>query len=384
MTFDKEHFNRIKRIVRNIAVSRRESIRNNLTVFPIPDEVGIQLTNKCNLRCSTCFQWNEDGFFNDYSVDEKKDELSLALIKKILEETKEQKSNLYLWGGEPFSYSNWDTLTDLLCDDPRWTVVCTNGIAIRKNIDTILNISGSLALLVSLDGFEDENDAIRGKGVYRKVVDAIDLIVNLKKEGKYLGEISVNCVINEHMIGKLYDFTLMMEQKEINTLYLCFPWYLPQETSLRMDDFFRRHFSWLKSIETNAPPSWHSYKFKIDRSRYDTLKKDIDAINARKWNIRFRFQPALEMNEIDDFLDGKEIAAQHRTKCTGLFNRMNVLPNGKVTVCKMYPEFECGDLSVDSVADVWNGEKINRVRRILNDRLMPVCSKCILLYLHGV
>ncbi|MBN1600189.1 MAG: radical SAM protein [Chitinispirillaceae bacterium] len=384
VTFDKDHFNRIKRTIRNMAVSKRASALNNFAVFYTPDEVGIQLTNKCNLRCATCFQWNEDGFFNGYSLDEKKEEISLELIKKILDETHEQKSNLYLWGGEPFSYGQWDKLTDLLCDDPRWTVLCTNGVAIRKNIDSILRISKSLALLVSLDGFEEENDSIRGKGVYKKVIDAIDLIVGLKKEGKYLGEISVNCVITEPMIGKLHDFALMMEQKGINTLYICFPWYLPAETSLRMDEFYRENFSWIKSIDDGAPPSWHSYKFRIDRTRYEELKKDVEAINAREWKMRLRFQPALENDEIEDFLDGKEMAAQHRTKCASLFNRMNVVPDGKVTVCKMYPEFEVGDLSVDSVVDIWNGEKINKVRSILNNQLMPVCSKCILLYLHGV
>jgi radical SAM protein with 4Fe4S-binding SPASM domain len=383
--FDREHFNRLKRTIRNMAVSKRESSLKNFSMFFIPDEVGIQLTNKCNLRCATCFQWNEDGFFNDYSTDEKKNEISLDLIQKILDETKEQKSNLYLWGGEPFSYSQWDKLTEILSKDPRWTVLCTNGVAIRKNIDSILRISKSLAMLVSLDGFEQENDAIRGKGVYNKVMDAIELVTSFKKEGKYQGEISINCVITEPMIGKLYDFALMMEQMGINTLYVCFPWYLPEETSSRMDDFFRQNFSWLKTIEDGAPlPSWHSYKFKISNQLRETLKKDLEAINARKWNMRFRFQPALEMDQIDDFLDGMEIPAQCRTKCTGMFNRMNVLPNGKVTVCKMYPEFEVGDLYVDNLIEVWNGEKINRVRGILNDKLMPVCSKCILLYLHGV
>jgi hypothetical protein len=50
----------------------------------------------------------------------------------------------------------------------------------------------------------------------------------------------------------------------------------------------------------------------------------------------------------------------------------------------MYPEFEVGDLNVESVKEIWNGRKIKKVRDILNNRLMPVCSKCILLYLHGV
>ena len=262
--FDEAHFNRIKRTIRNMAVSKRESAKKNFTAFPIPDEVGIQLTNKCNLRCKTCFQWNEDGFFNDYSTDEKKEDVPLMIVRKILDETKTQKSNLYLWGGEPLSYGHWDGLIDLLGRDPRWTVLCTNGVAIKDKIESILRISETLALLISLDGFEAENDSIRGRGVFKKVEEAIDTLLELKKEGRYKGEVSVNCVINEPMIGKLYDFALIMEKKRINTLYICFPWYLPQETSDRMDAFFNKNFSWLKNIEPGAARSWHSYKFQID------------------------------------------------------------------------------------------------------------------------
>jgi sulfatase maturation enzyme AslB (radical SAM superfamily) len=381
--FDGAHFSRIKRTIRNMAVGKRESDKNNLQMFKTPDEVGIQLTNKCNLRCKTCFQWNEEGFFNNYSNDDKNDEIPLDIIKRILEETKENKSNLYLWGGEPLSYGQLDELSYVLEMDPRWTVFCTNGVNIGNKIESIVRISKSLALLISLDGFQEENDVVRGNGVFNKVLSNIETLIQLQKEGKYKGEVSVNCVISEPMIGKLFDFASMMEIKGINTLYLCFPWYLPQKTSEKMDLFFKEHFSWLHNIDKETP-SWHSYKYQLDPKKYLNLITDLTNINNKKWAIRIRYQPALESDEIVDFLTGKEKTAQNRKKCIGLFNRMNVLPNGKVTVCKMYPEFEVGDLNTESVKDIWNGNKFKKVREILNGRLMPVCSKCILLYLHGV
>ena len=37
-----------------------------------------------------------------------------------------------------------------------------------------------------------------------------------------------------------------------------------------------------------------------------------------------------------------------------------------------------------SVVDIWQSERFVRTRRILREEgLMPVCSKCILLYLSG-
>lgn len=382
--FDEAHFNRIKRTIRNMATGKRESVKNNLNIYNVPDEVGIQLTNKCNLRCKTCFQWNDEGVFNAYSKEDKDQEIPIALVEQILNATASQKSNLYLWGGEPLSYGSWEDLTLLLEKDPRWTVLCTNGVNIPKKIDSINRISKTLALLISLDGFEKENDAIRGNGVYKKVVNSIDQLLLLQKSGTYKGEISVNCVISEAMIGKLYDFATMFEEKGINTLYLCFPWYLPEQTSSNMDRFFAENFSWLSTVNENSSPSWHAYKYQLDSRMHSELINDLERINKRTWNIRVRYQPALEAHEIAGFLMGEERPAQNKKQCIGLFNRMNVLPNGKVTVCKMYPEFEVGDLSNETLEAVWNGEKVNKVRSILKHQLMPVCSKCILLYLHGV
>jgi radical SAM protein with 4Fe4S-binding SPASM domain len=382
--FDSNSFNRIKRTIRNMSLGRKQSSHDPSFAMDIPDEVGIQLTNKCDLRCKHCFQWNENGFHKDYIKTLQQKEIDFGLIRKIFNETSKVKSNLYLWGGEPLCYSRLPDLSLLLEGDPRWTVFCTNGIAVKENIDALCRMSKSCALLISLDGFQIENDSIRGKGKYDIVMNNIKLLLDLKKKGTFQGEISVNCVINYMMIGKLYDFALMFEHLGINSLYFCFPWYISQETAERMDTFFKDHFSWLLKFEDGFKPSWHSYTYKLDPGPHDVLKEDIKKLNGKKWKIRMRLQPALEMDEIADFIEDKGKPAQDRSKCIGIRNRMNVTPDGKVTACKMFPEFTVGDLNEFSVTDVWRNDNFRKAREIINGGLMPICSKCILLYLHGV
>jgi radical SAM protein with 4Fe4S-binding SPASM domain len=66
-------------------------------------------------------------------------------------------------------------------------------------------------------------------------------------------------------------------------------------------------------------------------------------------------------------------------------NRLEVHADGKVSSCKFFPEFVIGDLYANIVAEDWQGEPFHRVREVLSGTgLMPVCSKCILLYLNGV
>lgn len=382
--FDEVTFNRLKRTIRNMSLGKRNLRKDHSFAMQIPDEVGIQLTNKCNLRCKHCFQWNEQGFHNSLDKNIQNEEISFDVVTRILQDTAGVKSNLYLWGGEPLCYSEWNRLADALEQDPRWTVFCTNGIDIDKNLDSILKISQNLAMLISVEGFEAENDYVRGKGTYKKVIKNIDLLLELKRKGLFKGEVSVNSVISENMIGKMYEFAEMFEEKGINTLYFCFPWYISNQVAISMDHYFKERFDWLRKLDDDHLPSWHSYQYHLRFEMIDALIDDLTRISRRKWKIRMRYQPALELNEVSDFVHGKDITAQKRSMCVGMTNRMNVLPSGKVTICKLFPEFEIGDLNVNSVSEVWRNQKFQKARTILSEGLMPVCSKCILLYLHGV
>lgn len=381
--FDKGSFERLKKTIKNMSASRRELEKNSTFATKIPQEVGIQLTSRCNLRCKHCFEWNEEGFNWFICEKQRNNDIDFTIIEKIFRETHEQKSNIFLWGGEPMIYNQWHKLTDLLEKDPRWTVLCTNGMKIEDEIDSLVKISSNLAILTSIEGFEEENDYIRGKGTYKKVMQGIKLITDLQQKNIFKGKQSINCTVNDHMIGKLYDFVEYCEELGIDTLYLCFPWYIPEQVSVKMDDYYRTHFNWIKDDIIATKYSWHSFKYKLNPDLLDEIKKCMDKINNRVWKIRVRFQPAIEIKEVEDYILGKEAPVQNRKRCLALSSRMDVLSSGKVTACKHFSELCVGDLSNESVAEVWTGEKFMKVRETIGCGLMPVCSKCILLYLNG-
>lgn len=382
--WDQGSLQRIQRTIRNMAMGKRKLPRQATFAMPTPDEVGIQLTNRCNLRCKHCFQWNDRGLHQNFTARVRKQDLDFAVFEKILRETAVEKSNLYLWGGEPLCYREWEHLSRALEADPRWTVLCTNGVEIDQKMDSLLKISSNLALLISVDGFEAENDAVRGRGTFQKVLQNIDQLLELKRAGVFRGEISVNCVISAAMISKLYELAVMFEAKGINTLYFCFPWYISPSVAASMDHYFRERFSWLRPLNPDHEASWHSYTYQLDPERTEDLKAELARINQRTWKIRLRYQPALEFEELSGFLGGQDIKGQKRTRCIGFANRMNVMPTGEVTVCKLFPEFVIGDLHQSSVAETWHSPAFQKARGILSCGLTPVCSKCVLLYLHGV
>ncbi|MEJ2092236.1 MAG: hypothetical protein P8X65_08585 [Syntrophobacterales bacterium] len=86
-----------QRIVRSAGMkskAARMRKQNSAYAAEIPQELGIQLTYRCNLRCKHCFQWNEKGFFKEETKSISKMDLDLEIIEKALNETRKNKANL--------------------------------------------------------------------------------------------------------------------------------------------------------------------------------------------------------------------------------------------------------------------------------------------------
>ena len=368
----REEFNRIRE-----SMKYRKKAEQPFAGGYVPIDMGLFLTSRCNLRCLHCFEWNKDGFLYTSDSSCRETELPLPKIAECLEYTESAKTRLYLWGGEPLLYSQFHELCSLLQKHQRWTTICTNGLLIDSYLEDLLAIGRHTVLLVSLDGFQEYNDNIRGKGTFDKVISNIRLLQN----EKFQGEISVCTVISDEMIGHLYDFCKYMETLDINTLYLSFPWYINEETAARMDREFQNRFGDILSCSTDA--SWHHFTWHISEDLIEPLRCEMKRIAEKQWNIRIRFQPALDPEEIDDFILGGRKTAQERSKCLAVFNRIDILENGEVSACKLFREFAVGNIHENTIQELWEGEKMAEIRSRMNCGLLPVCSKCVLLYLNG-
>lgn len=383
--WDEKSFERLKRNVKHRVQALRERKNNPAYSKELPDDIGMQINRNCNLRCKICFLWNEDGRYKYLTADEKKTELDVVYFDKILKETSEAKSNIFIWGTEPFFHSQWDDYARCLEKDPRWLVICTNGILIKEKLHTILPISNNTVLDVSMDGLEEQHDAIRGKGNFKKTMDNIKLVLNLQKTGEYKGLVSIHCVVTEQVVPNMYEIASYVESLGgIDTLYFGLPWYISPETACEMDNYFNQNIPIDLKTEGSNKPSWHHYAYHIQKDLIEELRNQLDKLRTKKWNFRFRLQPNIEMDTLEDFILGGKIPAQNKTKCLATSNRMDVLASGDITACQCFPEFAVGNVKNNSVKEIWKGEQYNKVREVINNGLTPICSKCILLYLNGV
>ncbi len=122
-------------------------------------------TWRCNLRCAGCYTL---GY-------QRHPGLSRDLVMRILDECEEL--GIYfitVLGGEPFMYPH---LFEMVETHPNifWQIY-TNGTLMDREKAQRLAELGNASVVVSIEGYEEETDRWRGKGVFRKIMDAMDYL----------------------------------------------------------------------------------------------------------------------------------------------------------------------------------------------------------------
>lgn len=369
----------LMRTVRNVVEGQRQ---RRASRCDLPETLGIKLTNRCNLRCAHCYQWNESGYHRDMERSEQNLDLDIGVFERLMAESRPVKSRIYLWGGEPLVHRKIGRILEILEQDPRETTICTNAHFIDRHMDALCRISENLEFLIALEGFEAEHDMLRGKGSFNKVMSTIDELIELRKQGRFKGKLSIHTVISDQMVGRFYELMEFYESKRIDLVLLCFPWYISEQTSREMDTFARENFDWLIDFRKGRH-SWDAFKYRLAPQSIDKLMDDLRRINSRTWWIKVRYQPGLEFDEIEDFVRGKSMTARCATTCQVLHTRADITPTGNVTACKFFSEFSVGNLHEQSLSALWTSDSYNRIRQTFGQQLSPACSKCNVLYLHA-
>lgn len=125
----------------------------------------LQVTERCNLKCRHC-----------YIHKDAPSELPLADIRTVLKEFEAMQGlRVMITGGEPLLHTGFSQINALLPEFAFRKILFTNGIAVNKHILGSLTVD---EIQVSIDGLEDAHDALRGKGSFRKAMDAVSMALD--------------------------------------------------------------------------------------------------------------------------------------------------------------------------------------------------------------
>jgi len=134
-----------------------------------PVNLTWEVSLACNLRCSHCLSSSGEPAAGELSREE-----ALELVEQ-LHEAKVFQVNF--GGGEPFMRPDFEEILDACHGRGIMTCISTNGTLIDAARVERLSRSRLVAIQVSMDGATRETcDAIRGRGVYDRAIEAIKLL----------------------------------------------------------------------------------------------------------------------------------------------------------------------------------------------------------------
>ena len=168
-----------KRIVKNLiynqylyGAKKRHDLSTNDNW--VPGLIVMSPTMRCNLHCTGCYAglYTKDGDLPESEVD------------RILGEARDL--GIYfvvISGGEP--YIRKDMLFRMFKKyNDMFFLTYTNGTFLDADAAKKLAKLGNVAAAISVEGYEEETDNRRGRGVYSKILTAME---NLKREGVLFG-----------------------------------------------------------------------------------------------------------------------------------------------------------------------------------------------------
>lgn len=267
-----------------------------------PSHVILHVTNRCNLRCKTCFVDTNSVSFAE--------EISLADIRTIANRLK----NLIftdIGGGEPFLRND---LIDI-CSSFKTTYLSipTNGFdpdgiyhtvaQIRKRTEAALTIS------VSLDGFEKTNDDIRGAGSFQKALQTFSLLKSVP--GIHL---KINTVLSNRNYDEIINFMGYIRTLNPDFHSLNFLRGNPRSATLTCPSSGE-----LRDIKKDVLGIWKSYSYGLT---------GFDKIILRNYHENI-YESSLKVME----------AKRQVPSCLAFKHHLVVYPNGDASFCEMLKPF---------------------------------------------
>lgn len=170
----------------------------------IPAFLIASITSSCNLHCKGCYS-RANNACND---DAPSNQLSDSEWEDVFRQSKELGiSFIVLAGGEPLLRE--DVINKATNFPEILFPIFTNGTMLNKDYLKLLDNNRNLVPILSIEGNEEITDSRRGNGVYKQLVDSMEL---MNKNNIIFGasltftKNNISSLVSNEFIDKLHDF----------------------------------------------------------------------------------------------------------------------------------------------------------------------------------
>lgn len=309
-----------------------------------PKELEIDITNRCNLRCTYCYHFNGAG---DVKQDLPKEEwLQFFEELKCCAVTK-----VTLCGGEPFFREDLPELIEGIVRNRMRFNILSNGTLITDEMAALLvSTKRCDGVQVSVDGSNSStHDACRGKGNFDRALEGIKILQ------KHNIPVSVRVTIHKQNVRDLDGIAKFLLEdiglpgfstNSAGFMGLC------KVNSSDVQLSVEEHFLAMVSL------------LRLNKKYNNRIGAAAGPLaNAKAW---------VEMETARR--DGKE-CMQGRgclVSCGGVFSKLAARADGVITPCTQLNHIDLGRINQDSLLEIWQNHP--ELIKLRERRDIPLCN----------
>ncbi|MCR4292440.1 MAG: radical SAM protein [Candidatus Kuenenia sp.] len=313
------------------------------------------MTSHCDQRCKHCYLWNSPDVYQR----EVSHELPLAgcigLIDSVFELCKVAGARpmFYLTGGDPLARPDFFKILSYLHKKSVPVQMMGNAHGLSDEIIGLLKCHGVKSYQLSLDGMKNKHDWCRGKGSFKKTVDAIKL---LKKND--MPVVIMFTLTQENACDLAAVFELCCKLEVTKFAFARFSPQVEPDSKRQAHTEINPH-SYRKLLDTlyNKEQQAHERGYRTILSKKDNL-----------WNLYY-YERGLWTPP--DNPDNKIHSGCHIGRAS-----LTVLSDGTVYACRRF-ESPIGKFPEQSALAIFTSDSLQEYRNI---NKFTKCSSCSLLY----
>ena len=306
----------------------------------IPQSFHLQwhITERCNLSCKHCY-FDKKFLKNELSLVQllKIFKSYLTLIKKW--KLPRDASRISITGGEPMVRKDFFEFLEECYKNKELTRygILINGLLLdREKVARLKDLKIDYAQ-VSLEGMEKANDEIRGQGTFKKIIEAVRLLVKNKIKT------SISATINKRNLKDVPQLINLAENLKVNALGL------RRFVPIGRGSHFKKMM--LSPQET--------------RKLYLYISKTSQKLRNQKVKLR------LGIGCEDGILAQENLPVNG---CVAGYLSLTILPNGDVYPCRRLPIY-VGNVLKHSLEEIfYNSKELKRLRDPQN--INSYCQNC--------
>ena len=317
---------------------------------PYPMVVDINVTNRCNMSCSFCYNAN-----NRTGIE---DELKTSELFSLVDEAARFRAGFFLSGGEPLLRPDLVELVRHIKSHKLPVGLVTNGSLLTAESADSLASAGLDVAVLSLHGLERGHDrALDRPGSFTAARQALELLrTRLPPPGPL-----VNIVAGPHSLEDLPDLLVALQKLDNTVPRLAHLSFLTAAEKRHHQEVWSQCFPQDKYVLLNQ-------QLTLEAAHFKQLCRLLVTPEIRRVPAR----PSLSPVEIQHWYN-PVFGVQRR--CLFIWQSTVINADGTVFPCQ-YHGWPMGNIREQPLVEIWNSDRYRHFRRTLRKGLLPGCARC--------